>query len=74
MAAGPSETLQHESPAEERILMMDYVAIRAQFEGALCHTPPPPPRSRWGLAEATMVRAIVSSPPPTIGEVDRLYP
>jgi hypothetical protein len=32
----------------------------------------PSPRS-GGLAEATVARAIVSSPPPTIDEVDILY-
>jgi hypothetical protein len=48
--------------------MVDYAATRARSEGALL-----PPYGQLGLAEATVARAMVSSPPPTTGEVDRLY-
>jgi hypothetical protein len=71
MVASLSEPLQHEPPTEERILMMDYASTRAKSEEALCTTPPP--RGRWGLAEATMDGATVSSPPPTADDVDKLY-
>jgi hypothetical protein len=71
MVASLSEPLQHEPPTEERILMMDYASTRAKSEEALRTTPPP--RGRWGLAEATMDRATVSSPPPTADDVDKLY-
>jgi hypothetical protein len=33
IAAGPCKPLQHEPPAEERILMMNYVTTRARSEG-----------------------------------------
>jgi hypothetical protein len=68
MAAGPREPLQHEPPAEERILVMDYTATQARSEVAL-----PPPCGLGGLAEATVARAMVSSPPPTFNEVNSLY-
>jgi hypothetical protein len=66
--ASPSEPLQHEPPAKKRILIIGYAATRARSEGAL-----PPPRGQGSLAKATMARAMVSSPPLTTDEVDRLY-
>jgi hypothetical protein len=47
--------------------MMDYTATRAPSKGALL------PHGQWGIAEATVARATVHSPLPTVGEVDRLY-
>jgi hypothetical protein len=55
------------------ILMMDYATTRAQSEEVLHLPPTPTPRAQWGLAEATVAGAMVSSSPPTAGEVDRLY-
>jgi hypothetical protein len=49
--------------------MRNYATTRARSKGALL----PPPGGQWGLVEATVVRAMVSSPSPTADEVDRLY-
>jgi hypothetical protein len=68
MVAGPSEPLQREPPSKESILMMDYATTRARSTRAL-----PPPHRQGGLAEAIVARAMISSPPHTVDEVDRLY-
>jgi hypothetical protein len=52
--------------------MRNYATTRARSKGALLPTPTPP-YGQWGLVEATVVRAMVSSPSPTTDEVDRLY-
>jgi hypothetical protein len=47
---------------------MDYAATQARPEEVIstrCR--------RWGLAEATMAKAMSFSPPPIADEVDRLY-
>jgi hypothetical protein len=44
MATDGCEALQHKPSAEERILMMDYIATRAQFKGVL---PPPVVDGTW---------------------------
>jgi hypothetical protein len=48
--------------------MMDYATTRARFEGV-----PSIPRSQWGLAEATVAKAMGFPPLPTANEVDTLY-
>jgi hypothetical protein len=68
MKAYPCEPLQREHPTEEWNRMMDYSATQARAKGVLL-----PPHSRWGLAEAAVAKAMVSSPPPTTDEADRLY-
>jgi hypothetical protein len=48
--------------------MMDYVPTRARSKGVVSTS------SRgWGLAEATMTKALRVSPPPTADRVDKLY-
>jgi hypothetical protein len=54
------------------MLMMDYAATKAPPEGVIS-TLPSPSRQWWGMAEATKAKAMSFSPPPTTGEVDRLY-
>jgi hypothetical protein len=48
--------------------MMGYATTQDWAEGALL-----PPRGRWGLTEAAVVKAVASSPPPTTDKVDRIY-
>jgi hypothetical protein len=68
VAACPREPLQHEPLVEERILVMNYATTQAQPKGVSSM-----PHRRWGLAEATLAKAMSFSPPPTVDEVDKLY-
>jgi hypothetical protein len=48
--------------------MIDYALTQAQSEGVISTA------SRgWGLAEATVTKALSILPPPTTNEVDKLY-
>jgi hypothetical protein len=60
---------RHETPPEvERILIMDYVPIRARSKGVVST-----PNHGWGQAEAAVATILSVSPPPTAGGVDKLY-